>query len=155
MRILLLYHTRTGHTLEAIQAVDAGLRAAGAEGRVVLAASFDVSCLQHSEGMIVGSPCWAGSLGLSGLARPIETALGHLPRGCLLGRRGGGIAVHSRFGGERTVITIGRRLGELGCEDYRGGHAVRAGAPFSWWKGPAVREEDLRRLKAYGRGFVE
>lgn len=155
MKALILYYTKTGHTLEAVEAVAEGIRSAGGEAVIVPVSDFAASMLAGYDGLIVGSPCWAGSVTPGGVALPVVRALKSLPPGALAGIRCGGVSVHSGFGGRTTIATLGKLLAAKGCGDYRPGPAARAGSPFSLWTGPAVKEFDLARFRAYGAAFAQ
>ena len=154
MKTMILYYSKTGHTLEAVNATAEGIRSAGAEVDLVTVSDFRPAALADYDALIVGSPCWAGSVTSGGLAKPIVKALGSLPPGCLLGKRCGGISVHAKMGGETTVTTLGRLLAEKGCKDYRPGPVAKAGSPFSLWKGRSVSTQDEERFKVFGTDFV-
>ena len=154
MKVLILYFTKTGHTLEAVNATAEGIRAAGSEADLVTAQGFDVAQLAGYDALIVASPCWAGSVGMPMLAPPIERAMVALPADAVRDLRCGGISVHSGVGGEKTVEHIGERLAQKGNTDYRPGPAARAGVPLSLWVGPSVKPEDEMAFKAYGTAFV-
>lgn len=154
MKVLILYHTKTGHTLEAANATADGIRSAGSEADLVATESFDAAELTEYDAMVVASPCWGGSLTSSGVAIPILRALNSMPPGVLKGKRCGGISVHSLLGAETTVRTIGDILMKKGCGDYRSGHVARAGVPFSLWKGPSIRPEDEELFASFGAKFV-
>lgn len=154
MKVLILYFSKTGHTLEAASATAEGIRAAGSEGDVVEADDFEAGAVADYEGLIVASPCWSGSVTPWGVARPILRALDSLQPESLKGKRCGGISVHSTTGGKTTVKSLGNLLAERGCEDYRPGPAGKAGVPLSLWTGPAVGAEDEERFKGCGAGFV-
>ena len=68
--------------------------------------------------------------------------------------RCGGLSVHSVTGGGHTVKALGKLLAKKGCTDFRPGPAVKAGVPFSPWKGRSVQSQDEERFKAYGAEFV-
>jgi flavodoxin len=154
MKVLILYFTKTGHTLEAANATAEGIRSAGSDVDLIAAQDFGNAQLTGYNALIVGSPCWAGSVGRPMLAKPIEQVLAVLPPDALRGVRCGGISVHSGMGGENTVQHIGEMLTEKGCTDYRPGPAARAGVPFSMWKGPSVSPQDEARFRVYGTAFV-
>ncbi len=154
MRILILYYSKTGHMLEAANATAEGIRSAGSEADLVVVNDFGAATIVDYEGLILGSPCWAGSVTPWGVARPVLRALDSLPADCLKGKRCGGISVHSKMGGKTTVRTLGMLLSKKGCEDYRPGPAAKAGVPLSLWKGPSVGVQDEKRFKAYGAEFV-
>jgi hypothetical protein len=154
MKVLVLYFTKTGHTLEAANATAEGICAAGSEADLITAQAFDPAQLAGYDALIVASPCWAGSAGILILPKPLEHALTALPADALQDVRCGGISVHSGVGGENTVQHVGEILAQKGNTDYRPGPAARAGVPFSLWKGPSVKPEDEARFKAYGTAFV-
>ena len=154
MKILILYYSKTGHTLEAANAVAEGIREAGSQADIVGVDEFDPVMVSACDGFIVGSPCWAGSLTPNGVALPVQRALDSLPADSLKGKRCGGIAVHSWMGGKTTERQLGRIITGKGCGDYRSGPLARAGVPFSAWTGPAVKPKDEERFKAYGAAFV-
>ena len=154
MKVLILYFTKTGHTLEAVSAVAEGICSAGSVVDIVATADFDAADLEGYDGLIVGSPCWNGAFG-SGIAKPVVQVLDKLPPNARKGKRGGGISVYGGVGGENTVKAIGNVLVQLGCEHYESGLAVRAGTPLSLWKGPSVSVGDEERLRAYGTQFVK
>ena len=154
MKILVLYYSKTGHTQEAANATAEGIRSAGSEADLVAVNDFRAAAVAEYDGIIFGSPCWAGSVTPWGVAKPVLRALDSLPSDCLKGKRCGGISVHSGTGGETTVKTLGRLLFRKGCEQYKPGPAAKAGVPFSLWKGPSVGAEDETRFRAYGAEFV-
>jgi flavodoxin len=154
VNVLILYFTKTGHTLEAANATAEGIRSAGSEVDLVTAKDFDTAQLIGHDALIVASPCWAGSVGLPVLAKPISRALNALTAGALRGKRCGGISVHSGMGAENTIQHIGEIMTQQGCTDYRPGPVARAGVPLSIVKGPSVSLEAEARFKAYGAAFV-
>ena len=154
MKVLVLYYTKTGHTLEAAKATAEGIRSAGSEADLVPVEDFDVTQLSGCDALVVGCPCWAGITGRAVLPPSMERALNALPEGMLVGKRCGGVSVHSGTGAEATVRHIGEVLAQKGCEDYRPGPVARAGVPFSLWVGPAVSPEDESQFRAYGTAFV-
>lgn len=152
MKTLILYHTKTGHTLEAIEAVREGLKEAGCQSDKVTAAQFNPDMLKDYQAIIVGSPCWGGSYG-NGLSKPVRLALERIHEGALDGLRTAAISVNGSLGGENTVKTIGEMLIKKGCASFIHGPVAKAGAPLSLWKGPAVKPEDLARYREFGRSF--
>ena len=154
MKVLILYFTKTGHTLEAVEATAGGIRAAGSEADIVAVGDFRAAMVADYDGFIVGSPCWSGSVTSKGVAKPIRRALRSLTAGSLAGKRCGGISVNSTTGGKTTVAFLGTLLTEMGCTDYRPGPVAKAGLPMSLWKGRSVSAEDAEHFKAYGAEFV-
>jgi len=154
MKILILYYSKTGHTLEAANATAEGIRSAGATADLVAVKNFKAGAVAEYDGFIMGSPCWAGSITGAGIATPLIHTLKILPADCMKGKRGGGISVHCVTGGAHTVNALGKLLSQKGCENYRPGPAAKAGLPLSPWKGPSVSSQDEALFKAYGVAFV-
>ena len=154
MKVLILYFTKTGHTLEAANATAEGIRSAGSEVDLIAARDFDNAQLTGYNALIVASPCWAGALDQFLLPQPMERALTALAADALQDVRCGGISVHSGISGENTIRRLGEILAQKGNTDYLPGPAARAGVPFSVWKGPSVTPEDEARFETYGTAFV-
>lgn len=155
MKVLILYYTKTGHTLEAANATAEGIKAAGSDVVLVKADSFSPDMLSNCDAMIAASPCHAGSINKNdGIAKAIKKVLNSLEPGALKGKRCGGISVNAGAGAENTVRNMGTIIKEKGCEDYRPGPVARAGSPISLWKGPSVTPEDAERFKTFGSEFV-
>jgi len=155
MKILILYYSKTGHTLEAVNAVAEGVRTAGSTADLITTGDFKTSMVKEYDGLIVGSPCWAGSVTSTGVAIPVLRALDSMPVDGLKGKRCGAISVHSWMGGKTTERQLGKLLSQKGCEDYRSGPIAKAGVPFSAWKGPSVKPKDEERFKVYGAAFIQ
>ena len=153
MKILILYYTKTGHTLEAAEATAEGIRAAGSEVDLVALDKFSPASLADYDGLIMGSPCWAGNI-TSGVPKVVTKALNSLAADCLKAKRCGGISVNCKNGGESTVRSLGKLLSQKGCEDYRPGPVAKAGSAISLWKGPSVGAKDEELFKVFGAGFV-
>jgi flavorubredoxin len=154
MKVLILYFTKTGHTLEAVSAVAEGIISAGSDVDVVDTKGFRSESISGYDALIVGSPCWAGSVGAPGIAGPVTKALKTLPAGSLAGKLGGAISVNSGVGAERTVQSLGVVLRNMGCASFRPGPTARAGVPLSIIRGPSVTAEDQERFRAFGAEFV-
>jgi len=155
MKVLILYYTKTGHTLEAGNAVADGIKSAGSKVDLINVKEFTPDKISAYDALIVGSPCWTGSIRRKeGIAFSLKDALVKLPSNILMGKKCGGFAVHAGNGGEVTVANIGVILRDKGCENYIPGHVARAGSPLSIWKGRSVSEKDLEIFKAYGSEFV-
>jgi len=152
MNALIMYHSKTGHTLEAANAIAEGIRSAGGSATIVPAKNFIPSAINQYDAFIVGSPCWGGSIA-DGVATPVSNAIKSITievkdKFCA------GFSVNAGYGGHSTVRSIGKRLREKGCGKYVEGPVAKAGAPLSLWKGPAVKSEDLARYKAFGEDLV-
>ena len=155
MKVLILYFTKTGHTLEAADAIAEGIRLADSEADLISAKEFETAQLTEYDSLIVASPCWGGSAGMPILPKPIDRALNALGTDALTEKRCGGISIHSGLGGENTIQRMGKIMMLKGCTDYRPGPVARAGVPFSLLKGPSVNPRDEARFKAYGTAFVK
>jgi flavodoxin len=148
MRALLLYHTKTGHTLEAAEAIAKGITSAGSMVQLVPAKEFLPSQMADYNMLIVGSPCWGGSMG-AGISGPIQKALNGLSTE-VKGKTCAGFSVNGGKGGLNTVRAMGAILNGKGCAKYISGPVAKAGAPLSLWKGPAVTEKDLLGYETFG-----
>jgi flavodoxin len=154
MKTLILYHTKTGHTLEAINPTIEGLKSGGSEVNLVQAKDFKNSMLSENDAIIVGTPCWSGSIGISGVATPIVKVLKKLPDNSLKDKTCGGIAVHAKYGGEATLNHLRRLLSSKGCENLITAPVVKAGVLMSLYKGPSVKKSDEEKLKEFGEKFI-
>jgi len=153
MKVLILYHTKTGHTLEAANATAEGIRSAGSEADLVMAKDFRPGRLTVYDALIVGSPCWFGSVA-GGIATPVNGALDSLAPDALQGKRCGAISVGAFAGAEGTVAAMGAVLEQKGAGEFRPGPTARAGVPLSLIKGPSVNATDEGRFRAFGAEFV-
>ena len=153
MNALLLYHTKTGHTLEAANAIVQGIQSAGGSVTLVLAKDFTPQTINQYDVLIVGSPCWGGSIA-NGIATPIADAINKI-KNEVTGKLCAGFSVNAGYGGQSTVQSLGERLKAKGCADYVAGPVAKAGVPFSLWVGSAVKPEDLARYRAFGEDLVK
>jgi len=156
MKVLILYYTKTGHTLEAVNAVAEGIKNAGSGVEIVNVKDFVADKISAFDAFIVGSPCWAGSISKkAGIAGPVKKALDELKADALNGKKCGGISVNAGTGGEVTLNNIKEIIMDKGGKEYIHGPVARAGSPLSLWKGPSVSVKDLELYKAYGAEFVK
>jgi menaquinone-dependent protoporphyrinogen IX oxidase len=153
MKVLMLYHTKTGHTLEAANATAEGIRSAGSEVDLVSAKDWNPAELTNYDALIVGSPCWFGSVA-GGIATPVQGALDSLTSNALQGKRCGAISVGAFAGAAGTVTAMGAVLERKGASEFRPGPVARAGVPLSLVKGPSVNATDEERFRAFGAEFV-
>jgi flavodoxin len=152
MTALIMYHSKTGHTLEAANAIAEGIRSAGGSATIVPAKNFIPTVINQYDVFIVGSPCWGGSIA-DGVSTPVSNAIKSITVE-VKDKLCAGFSVNAGYGGQSTVRSIGKRLQEKGCGKYVEGPVAKAGAPLSLWKGPAVKPEDLARYKAFGEDLV-
>jgi multimeric flavodoxin WrbA len=156
MKVLILYYTKTGHTLEAANAVAEGIKNAGSVVEIVNVKEFVADKISTFDALIVGSPCWAGSMSKkAGIAGPVKKVLDGLKADALNGKKCGGISINAGTGGEVTLNNIKEIVMNKGCKVYIPGPVARAGSPLSLWKGPSVSAKDLELYKAYGAEFVK
>jgi flavodoxin len=153
MNALLLYYTKTGHTLEAAKAIVQGIQSAGGSVTLILAKDFTPQTINQYDVLIVGSPCWGGSIA-SGISTPVSDAINKITNE-VAGKICAGFSVNAGYGGESTVKSIGERLKAKGCAEYVAGPVAKAGAPLSMWVGSAVKPEDLARYRAFGEDLVK
>jgi flavodoxin len=153
MKALILYHTKTGHTLEAANATAEGIRTAGSKVDLIVAKDFDAAALTNYDALIVGSPCWFGSV-VGGIATPVQKALDGLGSDALQGKRCGALSVGAFMGAKGTVAAIGAILEQKGAAEFRPGPTALAGVPLSVIKGPSVKPRDEDRFRAFGAEFV-
>lgn len=107
--ILVVYHTQTGNTLAAAEAVAAGARDAGAEVVVKEGLKADVDDLMNCDGIAVGTPDYfsymAGGLKdfFDRVAHPTDGKIDNKPAVLFVTHGGGGSAVDS-------LTTIAKRM---------------------------------------------
>ena len=155
MKTLVLYYTKSGHTLEAVTPLVDGIRSTGSEAEIVSVEKFNSSMISDYDAFIVGSPCWAGSVSSTGVAAPLVKALKSLPENILKGKLCGGIAVNAQYGGETTLSHIKDLLSMKGCEKFSSGPIAKAGSlMLSLVKGPSVKKADEDLFRAYGIEFA-
>lgn len=154
MKILILYHSKTGHTLEAANATASGIRSAGSEADIVAVKDFNQNTLDNYDALILGSPCWSGSVNGSGIAGPLKKVINKLPSDFIKTKRCGGISVFAFAGGQNTVRSLKKALLKKGCRDFKSGPSAKAGVALSLWEGPSVTEQDEDLFKTYGVQFV-
>lgn len=151
MKAAIIYYTKTGHTLEAAEAVAMGIRAEGGSVDIIPCDAVQGDVLAGYDILLFGSPCWMGKQSRTGISGPMKKLLGSLKAETIRGKICGGFAVQGGLGADRTVMSIGKILASKGCTHYHEGPYASAGAPLSLWKGPAVKEHDLERFRAFGR----
>jgi len=155
MKVLILYYSKTGHTLEAANAIAEGIRTAGSAAEIVSVGNFKETLLKEYDTVIVGSPCWAGVVSKNGVATPVTKILNTLTKDSLKGKITGGFAIQAAAGGKSTVNTLGNILSQKGCDKYIAGPIAKAGTVMSISKGHSISKEDLEHYKTYGVQFVK
>lgn len=111
--------------------------------------------LSEHDALIVGSPCWAGSSGITGVAAPLVKVLKKLPDNSLKDKACGGIAVHAKYGGAATLKHLKKLLSSKGCDNFVTAPVVKAGVLMNLYKGPSVIKPDEEKLKNFGAKFIK
>lgn len=153
MRVLMLYFTKTGHTLDAIKAVSEGIRENGLETDIVSLNDFNPALLKSCDAFIIGSPCWGGSMG-QGVPKPVKKVLESLEVNALAGKLVAGISINGGAGAENTIKGIGKIIEKKGCRNFIQGPTAKAGSPLSLWKGPDIKANDITRFKDFGKSLA-
>ena len=156
MNALIIYHTITGHSRRAAEDVAEGLASEGAAARLLLARDMSQWDVADVDIVVVGSPCHAGSLAIrAGVAGPILGVLNKLTGPALAGIVAGAFAVHSAYGGRRTVQAIENCLRAAGATVPAPGVVVKAGVPFSLFTGPKASDKTRDELRQLGRTLAQ
>ena len=154
-RGLVIYFTKTGHTEDAAHYVAEGLEHGGVETYVADVNAVEALAVEDYDILAVGSPCHAGSMPLAGgVAVPVKDWLDDIPEGSLEGTVAGAFCPYSTAGGNRTVHTLDHRLREMGARVPEPGVAVKAGIPFSLWRGPEIGAADAEKLRSLGEALA-
>ena len=152
MKALIIYHTNTGHTRRAAEDIVDGLKDQGMDVSIQAAGELAEWDAADQDVVIVGSPCHAGSVAIrAGVSGPIRSVLKKLKPATLEGKVAGAFSVNCAYGGQRTVHAIEEHLQAAGAQVPHPGVVVRAGVPFSLFKGPMASEEDRGQLREFGR----
>jgi len=151
MKALIIYHTNTGHTRQAAKDVAEGLRAHGVDVNIKTANTLVEWDVTDQDIIVVGSPCHAGSVSIrAGVSGPILSILKRLEPATLTGKVAGAFSVNSAYGGQRTVDAIEKRLQGAGARTPQQGVVIRAGVPFSLFKGPMASKRSCNQLREFG-----
>jgi flavodoxin len=155
MKALIVYYTKTGHTLDAARFIAEGIRQEGWKTKLLEARYMEGERLENCRAFVVGSPCRAGSVpGAAGIAGPVKKMLNRLPEGCLEGQYGAAFSIHCSYGGQKTARNIDEHLEQLGATVPLAGMAVKAGAFLSLYRGPEITDEDAKKLREFGRDLA-
>ncbi len=156
MNALIIYHTITGHSRRAAEDVAEGLAGEAVTARLIPAGELSRWDVAGQAIVVVGSPCHAGSLAIrAGVSGAILGALNKLAGSTLAGMVGGSFAVHSAYGGRRTVQAIENCLRAAGATVPRAGVVVKAGVPFSLFTGPKASDQTRDELRQLGRALAK
>ncbi len=148
-KALVVYHTKTGHTAEAAEAVARGLEAGKVSVEVKPVSEVRPSDLENYSILAVGSPTRGARP-----ARVVKRFIKGLDRKALKGKRATVFSAYAGFRGKATLRRLRRLLRRRGAKVVLRGVAVKAGAPLSLWKGPQASPEDVARLEKLGRDLA-
>jgi len=154
MNAVILYYTKTGHTLEAISPIAQALQEKGVSTNIVLAKDFDSTALNDIDIFIVGTPCWGGSSGITGVATPIQKALKKINSNALEKVKCFGVAVHAKYGGEATLNHLEKLLKNHGAVGMVKAPIAKAGVLTSIVKGKSVTPQDEQILYDFAESSI-
>ncbi|MCX5859349.1 MAG: flavodoxin domain-containing protein [Proteobacteria bacterium] len=153
MKAIIIYYTKTGHTLDAARDIAAGMEKNKVTPEIKNSKEIKYGELAGYDLILVGSPCHEGSTAplRSGIARPLELFLKSIPRDFLQGKNAAAFSVNAGLGAKNTVKSLEKLLKQAGavvvCSP---GPAVRAGIPLSLWRGPDYNSKDKDKLQRFG-----
>ena len=151
MKALIIYHTNTGHTRQAAKDVAEGLKGHGVDVSIQAARTLPGWDVADQDIIVVGSPCHAGSVSIrAGVSGPIRSLLKKLEPATLEGKIAGAFSVNSAYGGQRTVHAIEKHLQAAGARTPQQGVVIRAGVPFSLFRGPMASKKSRNQLREFG-----
>ncbi len=148
-RALVLYHTKTGHTASAAEAVARGLESRKVETTIRSVSEIDPSELSDYAMIAVGSPTRGARP-----ARVVKKFLRGLDRKALKGKTATTFSSYAGWRGKATLRRMKKLLKKRKAKVLRGA-AFKAGAPLSLWKGPEASEEDVVRLEELGKKLAK
>lgn len=144
-KALVIYHTKTGHTASAAEAVARGLEAGKVKASVKHVSEVDPGELADYSMLAVGSPTRGAKP-----ARVVKRFLRGLDKKALKGKTATTFSSYAGFRGKATLRRMKRLLKKKKAKVLPG-VAFKAGAPLSLWKGPEASEADVVRLERLGR----
>lgn len=153
MNICILYYSKTGHTLNAAKAISKGILENNNTSFIMNEKTFDLQKLKDADSIIIGTPCWAGSISSNGIAYPLKKVLKKLPDDIFENKKCGYYALYAISGEQTTLRTLEKTLKEKGCTNINKGFSAKAGTPFSVTIGKSISESDLDLFKQYGKSF--
>ncbi len=144
-RALVVYHTKTGHTADAADAVARGLESRRVSATVKHVFEVNPGELSDYAMIAVGSPTRGAKP-----ARVVKKFLRGLDRKALKGKTATTFSSYAGFRGKATLRRMKKLLKRRKAKVLRG-VAFKAGAPLSLWRGPDASEKDVARLEELGR----
>ena len=146
---LVVYHTKTGHSASAADAVARGLESRKVTTTVKHVSEVDPAELSGYSMLAVGSPTRGGKP-----ARVVKKFLRGLDKKALKGKTATTFSSYAGFRGKATLRRMGKLLKRRKAKVLRG-VAFKAGAPLSLWKGPDASQKDVARLEELGRKLAK
>jgi NAD(P)H dehydrogenase (quinone) len=154
MKALIIYHSKTGHTLKAANDIARGLEEAGIDVTVKPAGEVKAVDVAGYDIFVAGSPTYATTM-YKAPAKTVARLLDTLRPDGLSGKYAGAFSAYAASGGEKIVSSTEARLSGLGATVVAGGPAVKAGAPLSLYQGPDASEADVAKCVEFGRRLAE
>lgn len=154
MKALIVYHSKTGHTKDAAEAIAGGLEEKGADVTIKSAASTSAVEVKDYDILLAGSPTYGNTMYKSP-AKPVSKFLDSLKASDLKGKYAGAFSVNAAMGADKIVASTEKMLAGHGATVVAGGPAVKAGAPLSLWKGPDAFDADVKKCEEFGRKVAE
>ncbi|RJP32104.1 MAG: hypothetical protein C4536_06750 [Actinobacteria bacterium] len=146
---LVVYHTKTGHTAGAAEAVARGLESRKVKATIKRVTEVDPTELSDYSMIAVGSPTRGAKP-----ARVVKRFLRGLDKKALKGKTATTFSSYAGFRGKATLRRMKRLLKRRKAKVLRG-VAFKAGAPLSLWKGPEASEKDVVRLEELGKKLAK
>ncbi len=149
-KALVVYHSKTGHTAEAAEAVARGLESAGVVVDVRPVSKVSGDEISDYSILAVGSPTRGARP-----ARMVKKFIKGLEKKALKGKPATVFTAYAGFRGRATLRRMRRLLKKRKARVVLRGVAVKAGAPLSLWKGPQASPKDVARLEELGKKLAK
>ena len=154
MKALIVYYSKTGHTLEAANDIARGLEEAKVEVTIRPAAEVSASDVADFDIFLAGSPTY-GNTRYKAPAKAVEKMLDSLKPSGLSGKYAGAFSVMAGYGADKIVQAMESQLADLGATVVAQGPTIKAGAPLSLWKGPSAGKADVTKCTEFGRRVAD
>lgn len=149
-KALVVYHSKTGHTADAAEAVARGLRSAGVTADVKAVSEVSGEDMSEYSILAVGSPTRGARP-----ARVVKKFIKGLDKKALKGKSATVFTAYAAVRGRTTLRRMRRLLRRKKARVVLRGVAVKAGAPLSLWRGPQASPKDVARLEELGRKLAK
>jgi flavodoxin len=146
---LVVYHSKTGHTASAAEAVARGLESRKVKTTVKHVNEVSPGELSGYSVIAVGSPTRGAKP-----ARDVKDFLRGLDKKELKGKTATTFSSYAAFRGKATLRRMKKQLKRRKAKVLPG-VAFKAGAPLSLWKGPDADEKDVARLETLGKKLAK